>query len=226
VPPSGKLGAVTVGLSGNEAATVGDAAKPVNQQGAVGFSFAGSAGQRLGIGLANLNITPSNGSLTVYVYKPDGTSLTSCAMSGTAGGCALPILPTSGTYQIIVQPGNNTATYDLLLTEDASGTLDSNGTPQTFAPTRIGQAASYTFNAAAGQTVGLSMAGSTFVGYTYTYIYKPDGSQLNTMSAYYNNSGAGGTAQVTLTNLATSGTYTARVIPPNGKLGSVSVKMQ
>ncbi|MDR0247869.1 MAG: hypothetical protein LBI16_05715, partial [Burkholderiales bacterium] len=223
VPPSGKLGSINVALRVEEtgALPLGGTGTTVNLLAAQNatYTFTGTVGQWLGVGFANLSVMPSNGSVSVTVYKPDGTSLTNCSINGTASGCVLPKLPVTGTYKILINPGNNTASFKLLLTADATGVLASNGI-QTFTPSRVGQAASYTFSVTAGQTVGLSMSGSTFTGYTYAYIYKPDGSQLTNTYAYSNGS-SGGTGQVTLTNLAVAGTYTVRVIPPSGQLGTV-----
>jgi hypothetical protein len=223
IPPSGQLGTVVVGLSGKDIITIGAAAKAVNQKGVMGFSFTGTAGQRLGIGLVKLVTTPSNGYLSVYVYKPDGTQLTNFTASGAASGYALPILPVGGTYQIVIQPGNNKATYNLLLTADATGVLTS-GSALTFKPTREGQAASYTFNATAGQSLNLQITGNTFIGYTYLYVYKPDETQLT--YTYYYGSAAGASGTLALNNLPVAGTYTVRVIPPSGVLGSATIKLQ
>jgi hypothetical protein len=131
----------------------------------------------------------------------------------------------TGTYKILINPGNNAASFNLLLTEDAAGALTANGAAQTFAPTRVGQAAAYTFSGTAGQNVNLQMAGVTFIGnYTYLYVYRPDGTQLNSM--FVSGTAAGATKILTLNNLPATGTYTARVVPPNGKLGSATIKLQ
>ena len=189
------------------------------------FGILAEQGQWLGIGFENLAITPSNNSITVYIYKPDGTSLINCNISGTAGSCILPMLPTSGMYQLVIQPRSNVAaSFDLLLTEDASGMLEANETAQTFTPTRVGQAVSYTFTGTAGQNANLQISGNTFFGYAYVYVYKPDGTQLIYTTAL--GSSLGASSNLALNNLPATGTYTVRLIPPSGQLGSVHIALR
>ncbi|MCL2297796.1 MAG: IPT/TIG domain-containing protein [Proteobacteria bacterium] len=230
VPPNGKLGSVNVALlaEATGALTPGSAAQTVNLltgQNA-SYTFEGTAGQWFGLGLSDLTITPAGGWITITVLRPDGGTLESFWSYATpAAGFAIRQLPTTGAYKILIEPGNNTASFDLLLTEDASGTLVANAAAQTFAPTRIGQSASYTFNGTAGQNVNLHMSGNTFVGYTYVYVYGPSGAQQTSTWLYYG-SGAGTSTVLTLNNLPATGTYTVRVVPPSGVLGSINVALQ
>lgn len=91
------------------------------------FTFEGTAGQWLGLGLEDLEVTPSNGSLSVTVLKPDGSQLGNFTARSPASGYALPKLPVTGTYKVQIVPGTNTASFKLLLTEDERGVLQNIG---------------------------------------------------------------------------------------------------
>ncbi len=96
------------------------------------FTFAGTAGQWLGLGLEDLEVTPSNGSLSVTVLKPDGSQLGNFTARSPSSGYALPKLPVTGAYKVQIAAGTNTASFKLLLTEDEGGVLQNNGV-KTFA---------------------------------------------------------------------------------------------
>ncbi len=189
------------------------------------FSFEGMAGQWLGVGFEDLEVAPSNGSLNVTIFKPDGSQLGSFVARSPASGYALPKLPVTGNYRIQIAPGSNTATFKLLLTEDESVSLESNGAAQTFNSNRIGQSAVYRFNGIAGQNINILIGDNTFFGNTYFYIYKPDGEQLEyTTINYY--SGAGTSKIWTIVGLPSTGQYEVRLVPPSGKLGAISVALR
>ncbi|KJK00270.1 hypothetical protein UB44_10630, partial [Burkholderiaceae bacterium 26] len=123
------------------------------------YSFTGTAGQTLGLGLDTLVTTPNGGYASVRVMAPDNvTTLVSCSDVGSAGNsCNLPVLPSSGTYTVVVTPGSvNTAlTGNLTLSNDAAATLTPNAPVTTFVASRVGQNARYTFSAMAGQNLSL-----------------------------------------------------------------------
>ena len=58
--------------------------------------FDGVKGQSLGLGMSTLTTTPTNGTVTLTVYKPDNTVLTTCYMYGNTRDCNLPLLPADG----------------------------------------------------------------------------------------------------------------------------------
>ncbi|SFI21888.1 IPT/TIG domain-containing protein, partial [Collimonas sp. OK307] len=187
------------------------------------YTFTGNAGQSLGLGLAGINTPPASTIITVTINKPDGSTLGSFNVSGPDYAYALPLLSVTGTYSVLVDPGNSTVTFNLLVSSDVTGSLIANGAALNFSPTRVGQAASYTFAGTVGQSANLSMAGDTFPGYTYFTVYKPDGTTLTSNFVYYG-SGAGTSGSLSLSNFPVTGTYTVRVTPA-GSLGSVSVAL-
>ncbi|SFI48535.1 hypothetical protein SAMN04515618_1301, partial [Collimonas sp. OK307] len=224
VTPQGSIGTVSMALNTPVALTVDGAATVVNlTAGRAGlFNFTGSAGQSLGLGLAGISVTPAGGYISVTINKPDGSTLASFNAWGPDNAYAFPLLPVTGTYSVLLSPGNNAATLNLLVSSDATGSLITNGAALNFSPTRVGQAASYTFAGTVGQTINLSIAGDTFPGSTYFTVYKPDGTQLNYTWIYSNGTATSGS--LTLSNLPVTGTYTVRVTPP-GSLGGVSTAL-
>ncbi|MGC4062294.1 MAG: hypothetical protein QM749_16175 [Aquabacterium sp.] len=191
------------------------------------YSFSGTSGQRLGLGVSAVTTTPTGGSVSVQVYKPDGTSLTSCSSYGSSGGnCNLPALPTTGTYIVRVSPpGTSSATATLTLSSEVTGTLVANAAASTFATTRIGQDARYSFSGTAGQNVSVVWNGGTFPGtWTYITIYKPDGTQLN--SSYFGAGYSNVDGRLDLVNLPTTGTYTVYVDPYGASTGQVTLSLK
>jgi hypothetical protein len=186
------------------------------------YTFSGTAGQNLGLGLSSLSTTPSGGSVLVYVYKPDGSSLSFCnSYSGSGGECDLPVLPTTGTYTILVDPSStNAASFTLTLSSDTTGSLTPNGSGLAFSTARVGQNARYTFSGTSGQSYTVVWSGNTFAGpYNYVYIYKPNGTQLT--NTYF--SSANGS--LSLGALPTTGTYTIFFTPYATSTGQVTLSV-
>ncbi|MGC4096704.1 MAG: hypothetical protein QM706_06275 [Nitrospira sp.] len=77
------------------------------------YSFAGTAGQWVNLGLTAVSISSS----TVSILKPDGTTLRVVGPISTSGGSIDPTtaLPTTGTYTIVVDP-TGLATGSMTLT--------------------------------------------------------------------------------------------------------------
>jgi YD repeat-containing protein len=225
LPASGATGSITAALTQEITGTVAidGAATPVSLVGQNGrFTFAGTVGQWLGLGITGLSTAPSGKSITVSVLNPDGSSLTACSSSAANSSCQLPALPASGTYAVLVSPDSAAnASLNLLLSSDASGTLNAGGGSLTFASTRIGQAATYAFSGTVQQNLALATSGDTFPGYTFAYVYQPDGTLLASGYTYYG-SGAGTAGTLTLSNLPASGTYRVRLLPPSGASGSIT----
>ncbi|WP_232041832.1 hypothetical protein [Ralstonia wenshanensis] len=199
------------------------------QAGATGrYSFTGTAGQTLGLGLDTLVTTPSGGYASVRVMAPDNvTTLVSCSDVGSAGNsCNLPALPSSGTYTVVVTPGSvNTAlTGNLTLSNDAAATLTPNAPVTTFATTRAGQNARYTFNATAGQNLSLAWTGATFPG-SYGSLSVVDPSGNTVASTPYASGGYQPNGVFQLTNLQKSGTYTVFMDPYQATTGQIGLQL-
>lgn len=181
------------------------------------YTFSGTAGQWLSLGLTPVTIASS----TVTLLKPDGTQLASTTV-GTAGGGLEPpsTLPTTGTYTIVVDPaGTNTGNITLKLMSYLSGTLNLNGTATTTAITPIGRNARYTFSGTTGQWVSLGLTGVTITSSTVT-LWKPDGTQFTSTSI-----GTSGGSLDAPTALPTTGTYTVTVNPALQYTGNITLTL-
>jgi hypothetical protein len=183
--------------------------------GSARYTFAGTAGQNLGLGISGLVLSPASGA-TVTVYRPEGAALTAVSCGGGAGGCAanLANLPTSGTYALIVQPvGGATGSFTVALSTDAVRTLTV-GTPRSVSLGRPGRNLRLTFVANAGQALRLDWSGLAIAGAATTgivYLYHPDGSVLGSAPL-----ASGVAGSYSLPTLPATGTYTLFVDPSLG----------
>lgn len=216
-PTTTYTGNITLTLSEELAGTItpGGAAVPVNvtrpgQR--ARLSFAGTAGQRVSVGLTGVTITQ----YTVSVIKPDGSTL------GSTGTTFLDpqTLPTSGTYAVLLDPGqaytgNATVTlYDV--PADITGSVTVNGGAVHVTLTVPGQQAFLTFPGTTGQVVTVSGANST-IGCLNMFLNNPTSgySVISPCTASFS-------MHPTLTQ---TGTYTIRVDPSGANVGSVDVSV-
>jgi hypothetical protein len=210
--------------------TVDGAALPVSlvagQNGS--YTFSGTLGQTLGLGISGLSTTPAGGNVTISVNGPTGSQLINCSSyTSTGGGCNLPALTSTGTYTVRVDPYTTyAAALTLTLSNDVSGTLIANAAATTSSVTRSGQNARYTFSGTVGQNVSLLWTNSTFIGaWSYIHVYRPDGTELT--NTYFDN-GVNGRASGTLDmyGLPVTGTYTVFVDPYLGGTGSMGLQLK
>lgn len=186
------------------------------------FTFSGTAGTRLDLGLSGLAYgSASSSSTSLTIYRPAGSSLASayCYTSTAGGGCEAPMpasLPDTGTYSVVLIPpaGKTISGGTLALSSPVAGTFVVNDPEQTVVIARPGQTARYTFSGTAAQLLRLnwtgtsvSIPGSTIVAVS---ILKPDGSTLTSTSF-----GTGATSGVDIATLPSTGTYTVVLNPAN-----------
>jgi hypothetical protein len=190
------------------------------------FTFSGTAGQNLGLGLTGLSLNPSSSTLvTMTVRKPDGSVFGSTVQCYTsyAPGCqsALRNLPATGTYTMELAPSGYVAlSATLTLSQSVGGALTP-GTPLPIGLASPGQNAVLTFTASAGQSRTLAISGIATTpasGQVYVYVYNPSGSQV----AF--NNGATSVA-LNLTNLVT-GTYSVLIVPHYAHTGTMQATLQ
>ena len=173
------------------------------------FSFSGTVGQRVSIGVSSVSLTPAlgiNGGI-IYVYNPDGSELTHFYLSGNGEGDVAP-LPTTGTYTVRVDTGISTGSYTVSVSTPAAGPTSINSS----VPVTISYPAQdslSTFNGSVGESVRISVSSisvtpSLGINGGVVYMYNPDGSQF----AHFYISGNG---HADWGPLATAGTYTVRV---------------
>ncbi|RJS15433.1 hypothetical protein DRW03_33505, partial [Corallococcus sp. H22C18031201] len=97
------------------------------------YTFTGTAGDRLGLGVSSLTTVPASQYVSINVLKPDGSSLVSCGGYNAPGNCNLPVLPVTGTYSITMDPpGTATASVGLLLSRTLEDTVLVDGAAVTF----------------------------------------------------------------------------------------------
>jgi YD repeat-containing protein len=151
------------------------------------LTFNGTAGQRVSFQFSNSTFT---GCLAVrdYIKNPDETTLTSLDLCSASGFIDTAVLPTTGTYSILIDPqGTTTGSQTLTLYDvpaDVTGTITPGGSSVTVTNTVPGQNGILTFSGTAGHQVSLRISNSTFtgcIGVTNT-IKKPDGTNLTSAS--------------------------------------------
>ncbi len=179
------------------------------------YTFAGTAGQSLGLGIGNIALNFSSGA-TISVYRPDGTTLAAVSCAATPGMCGVNLaqLPTTGKYQVVVRPTSGaTGALNATLSTDLAGTLTL-GSPLALNLDRPGRNARLTFAGTAGQALRLSWSGVAIAGTTLNAVatlYHPGGTSMS--SAVLTNGVAGGS---NLPTLPVTGTYTIFIDPAAG----------
>jgi YD repeat-containing protein len=169
---------------------------------------------------------PTCGTYNSFVIlKPDGSTLGSSSWSICGGSIIGPfLLPTTGTYVLIVDPYKSgtgqvaVSAYDVV---DVTGPISLDGSPLTAALNTPGQRALWAFNGTANQRVSLVATASTVPQcsiYNSFGFLKPDGTQLQAQWDMCTG------AIVGPVTLPTTGTYTALVDPAGAFTGQVTVK--
>ncbi|MCD9127654.1 IPT/TIG domain-containing protein, partial [Luteimonas fraxinea] len=172
------------------------------------------AGDRLGLGISDLAVS-SGSYVSVQVLGPTGAHVTSVTCYQAQGGCGLNISAgTTGTYSVVVTPQSSTQTMSFRTTvsSDVVGELVRDSAMALTLPRR-GQNARLAFNATAGETLALQVAGQTTVPAnrnSYYYVYRPNGSLLTSMQT-----SSGST--LNLPNLPETGQYLVLVDPNFGE---------
>ena len=132
------------------------------------FVFEAAAGQRIGIGVMGLTLTPSTGNVSFAAYLPDGTTLSSSSLPYCGAATAqnpqancdgeLPAT-VAGTYTLVAQsPSNAYANFSIELNSEVTGTLAVD-TQQEVTLARVGQDARFTFTATAGDSLAIDVSG-------------------------------------------------------------------
>lgn len=126
----------------------------------VRLTFAGTAGRRISVAVAQLTIP--EGDLTLL--SPDGTTLGGLYLFQPEQFLDAIVLPTTGTYSLTIA-GRNGATGGATLTayefDDTTGTIALGGPPVAVNATVPGQNARLTFAGTKGQRVSAVLAGIT-----------------------------------------------------------------
>jgi YD repeat-containing protein len=178
--------------------------------------FDAVAGQRLSLGGSVMTM-----SHTVYVYRPDGTVLTSQNVPFPSWAIDMNPVPVTGTYTIVVAPnGSATGNITLTLSQEVTGSLSVGGAALPLSISRPGQRARITFTGTAGQRLDLGLTGSTLSS-AVASVLKPDGTVHGAAQTF----GTGDNALDTLPALPVSGTYTILIDPNNANTGNVTLTL-
>lgn len=151
----------------------------------------------------------------VYVYTAGGVSMDSFNCYPSWPGCARDFWNlAAGKYHVVVQPSNAYArmSFDALMRRNLDkGVLQKGvGVDTTHA---LGDVLRYTFQASAGDTIGLRMSdmSTTPPGYnTNVRVYRPDGGVI-TPTSQYSSFGTRDNQTLNLQGLPSTGTYTVVV---------------
>lgn len=183
------------------------------------YTFAGEGGQTVSLQLNDVTIRSGY----VSIVKPDGMPLgkpTSFAHAGALIDAI--VLPTSGTYAVLVDPElsyTGSAKLALYNAPDLTGTIMADQVSVTPTLTVPGQRALYTFNGTAGQWVNLGVTGVSIASST-TSILRPDGSKWASTTV-----GPSGGSLDPATALPETGTYTIVVDPVGNHTGSMTLAL-
>ncbi|MBB5943747.1 IPT/TIG domain-containing protein [Xanthomonas sp. 3307] len=174
------------------------------------LSFQAGAGEALAVQVSEQTTTPANGAVYYRVYRPDGTALSSMAVSGS--GTLTMNTPVAGTYRLFVDPRHGaTVSAKVLVTAGSAGGLQLDGSSGEY-KTNAGQSAFFSFSASALQNLGLGLSDLVLSNGTYVSvkIANPNGSTLTTATCY-----ASSGCAFNLLNLA-AGNYGVTVSPQSG----------
>lgn len=182
------------------------------------YTFAGTAGQTVSLQLSAVTISVGS----VSIIKPDGTNLVTPTSFGTGGGVVdSQVLPTTGTYAILVDPSTaytGSVTLTLYNTPDITGTMTIDGASVTPALTVPGQRARYTFTGTAGQLVNLGLSSVSLATSTVSLL-KPDGTTWAVTTVFT----SGGSLDPMA--LPVTGIYTLVVDPASANTGSMTLTL-
>jgi YD repeat-containing protein len=189
--------------------------------------FDGTAGQRVSLrGTNGITGQILGCDVNVSIQHVDNTVLAPATCMEGEGFIDVTVLPSSGTYTIVVDPVG-AATGGVTLTlytvpADVSGTITAGGSAVTLTTTTPGQNGSVTFAAVAGQRISLTMASGIggFGTCTVVTITKPDGNSLFTNSCVTVQGGF-----VEPLTIPTTGTYTIAMNPPGSVTGAMTLTL-
>lgn len=225
VPPSGYT-VTDIDSVGRVSAGGAEATATVAAGGKVGLLlFDGTSGQRVSLLLNAGTIgTSSCCAMKVSIRKPDGGTLLAPTYLGKTGGYIdLTVLPTTGTYTVVVDP-EGTATGSVRATlydvpADPTTSMAVGGAPVTLSTSVPGQRTTATFAGEAGKRVSFRMTsvayGTSSCCGARVSVLRPDGATL--LAPTYVGTSGGWFDPLTL---PVTGTYTLLVDPDGAAVGS------
>ena len=185
--------------------------------------FDGNAGQRVSLKVNTSTIA----SCLIKILNPNGSTLSSITANTSGGFLDAPLLPTTGTYTILIDPDSTnigSINFTLNNASDVTTTITPGGPPVTVTTTVLGQNAALTFNGTASQRISLKMTGVT-IGTstccsTRVSILNPGGTALVTPTSVGTSGGF-----IDMQTLPFTGVYTIFVDPQGTDMGSMTLTL-
>ncbi|WP_431100493.1 IPT/TIG domain-containing protein [Roseateles noduli] len=130
------------------------------------MTFAGTAGQPATLRYRVLSTSPGVRNVYATLYRPDGSSLTFNYGSPSSDGSQIHVasLPTTGTYTLVLDPDYGVGASVTTTLNPADDIVVDGAAVNLPAPMATGTAASLTFKATAGQSLGLGLGSLTGTG--------------------------------------------------------------
>jgi len=184
--------------------------------------FDANAGQRVSLKVNSNTIA----GCVVRIYNPNGSTLASIN-TNSSSFMDTPLLPTTGTYTILIDP-DSTSTGSINFTlnnaSDVSASITPGGPAVTVTTTVIGQNAQLTFSGTASQRISLKMTnvtiGTSTCCSTKVSILNPGGTTL-VAPTFVGTSGG----FIDTQTLPVTGLYTILVDPQNQDAGSMTLTL-
>lgn len=181
-------------------------------------TFEGTAGRLISLQLSSV----SYASVYVSVLAPDGSTFVKNVLVGTGGAFVdARLLPSSGTYAIVVDPtGANTGSMTLALHDvpaDVTGELVAGAPSLTVAITTPGQNARLTFQGTAGRRVSFTLSAVSIASSQVT-ILRPNGTTLAAVLV-------SPTGRAFTLDLNATGTYVVLLDPRVAATGSMTFRL-
>ncbi|GAA1170769.1 hypothetical protein GCM10009654_29950 [Streptomyces hebeiensis] len=184
--------------------------------------FEGRAGQRVSLSATASGLGTST---RIEVRKPDGALLDSfSAPLSESAQWDSPALLATGTYTLVVHPGDGNATGTIALTlasPVALAPLTTSAAPTAVTVTRAGQNAETGFQAQAGANLSLGFTGNTFSEFIDVTVTAPSGAKVVDGA----NVSSGASATVPLAALPETGTYTVVLDAYRGAVGTLNLTL-
>jgi trimeric autotransporter adhesin len=173
------------------------------------FTFEGTANQYLSLQISSQVRVPSNSNVVYRFYSPSHALLSSGTLSASSPTIHLPRLPATGTYLVAF---SGTGTVQIQADLEVNTALPIDGTSASLSTNLLNQSERYTFEATAGQNLGIGIRALSMPSdyLAYATVYKPDGAALTSqLQCNENQTGC----SFALLNLPATGTYSIILRP-------------
>ncbi|WP_414450036.1 beta strand repeat-containing protein [Burkholderia sp. 22PA0099] len=179
VPTVGNSGSVTVGVAQKTTSTItpGGGAFSVNLSPGHDhvYTFSGTQGQSLGVGLSNFSTMPNGRSINLTLTGSDGSTVWS-NNTNSDSGFIIPALPKDGVYSLLVRSDGAGSSFNFDLTVDKPFPLVLGNPPMSLVSTEVGQNFISTFNVYSGTDFILNLDSNSHLDSLKLYVYRADGS--------------------------------------------------